>query len=114
MRTMQIQTRRLFERVPFCVRVTLASMPGASTLEAQSIDASLGGVGLICTEPVPIGQAVTLTFHFATQSGEAAEAVRGHVTSVRCDDDAAVVGIKFTPPLDRRTTPLLCRAIESA
>jgi hypothetical protein len=111
MRTMPTQIKRRFERGPFIAHVTLVSTLEASTQEAQSIDVSLGGVSLICTEPMEIGQCITLTFHLATQSGMVAEEACGRVTSARFDDDVVVLGIEFTSLLDRRTAPEFCRAL---
>jgi hypothetical protein len=111
MRTMPTQVRRCSERGPFNAHVTLVSTLEASTQEARSIDVSLGGVSLICTEPLEVGQCITLIFHLATQSGMVAEEVCGRVMSARFDDDVAVLGIEFTSPLDRRTAPEFCRAL---
>jgi hypothetical protein len=105
------QIKRRFERGPFIAHVTVASTLEASTQEAQSIDVSLGGVSLICTEPLEIGLCITLTFHLATQSGMVAEEVCGRVMSARFDDDVAVLGIEFTSPLDHRTAPEFCRSL---
>jgi hypothetical protein len=95
--------RRRFERVPFYARVTLIPVAGGPPVEAQSCDLSLGGAGLICQAPLPVGGVYTLTFHLASPSGVVADRVAGTVTTVRCDD-AALVGVAFAVPLggDRR------------
>jgi hypothetical protein len=104
---------RRFVRVPFFAKATLAVLFEAQVIEARSIDISLGGVSLACPTPLPIGQLVSLTFHLTTGETRSEERpVSGRVSHLRFDDDAAIIGVEFTPTLDRMVMPALVRAIE--
>jgi hypothetical protein len=74
------------------------------------LDISLGGVGLICSEPVLEGEDALLTFQIRTRQGVRTEAVWSRAVRTRMDDDIWVVGLEFNKVLDRRSTPLLTRA----
>jgi hypothetical protein len=87
------------------------SLPTRQALvEANVLDISLGGVGLICSEPVFEGEDALLTFQFGTRKGVHIEEVWSRVVRTRMDDDVWVVGLEFNKVLDRRNTPLLARA----
>jgi c-di-GMP-binding flagellar brake protein YcgR len=106
-------SRRRYERMPFSARVILVSSFLDVPLEARSLDISPGGVALLCDQPSPTGQVVSMTFHIESPSGMIRETVSGRITNIRLDDDAAILGVEFLPTLDRRSGPGLMRAIES-
>jgi c-di-GMP-binding flagellar brake protein YcgR len=103
---------RRFERVPFYTRVTVASNPEGTVREANSVDISLGGVGLICHEPLSVGSDVSLTFHLGSRPVPTLEEVSGRVRAVRFDEDATLLGVEFADVLSRGSAPALVRAIE--
>jgi hypothetical protein len=102
--------RRRFERKPFFAAVTIKTASCAS-IEARSNEISLSGVGLISATPIAAGEAVALTIRVPGPDG-VAERVSGRVASLRFDDDCAVIGVEFSSPLDRLTTPALAVAVE--
>lgn len=101
-----------FERVPFFTRVTLESSHWGQTADARTVDVGLHGVGLICQEPLPVDQTVSLTFYLKDGPREAAELVVGRVVNVRFDDDVTIVGVEFSEPLSPRDAPVLVRTVE--
>jgi hypothetical protein len=104
------QERPRFGRRPFRTRVTLSLPTSEAPVKANTLDISRGGVGLICSEPVPVGELALLTFHIRTRTGVQIEQVSGRVAQARMDDDVWLVGLEFTEVLDRQRTPLLARA----
>jgi hypothetical protein len=107
------QNQRVYQRASFLCRVTLSTGEGAA-IEANSVDISLGGVGLVSPRLVPTGRAVTLEFHLRNKAGEPViDKVGGRVVHVRSDIDGHVLGIEFHEPLRRLHNPDLARKVES-
>jgi hypothetical protein len=79
-------------------------------VEANFLDISPGGVRLICSEPLAVGEEVRLVFGFTMGNEMQNEEVGGRVFRARMDDDVWVVEFEFTESLDRGCTPLLERA----
>jgi PilZ domain len=79
-------------------------------LEAYVLDISLGGVRLICSEPLSQGADALLSFRITTRKSLRIEEVFGRVVHIQVDDDAWVMGLKFDQALDGRRTPLLAQA----
>jgi c-di-GMP-binding flagellar brake protein YcgR len=102
--------RRRFERRSFFAAVKIEAASGPS-IEARSDSISLGGVGLLSPTPLARGEGVELTIRIPGGAGTE-ERVSGRVASLRSDDDCAIIGVEFSSPLDRRSTPALVRAVE--
>lgn len=105
--------RRQFPRVSFRSRADMTSIPDGEAIDGSVLDIGLGGVRLVCSVPVVVGQVVSLTLSFTTDAGtEASEGpLLGRVISLAIDDDAAIVGVAFDRPLDDRSAPTLARTI---
>jgi hypothetical protein len=107
------QCKRVYQRTSFMCRVTLSTGGGAA-IETNSVDVSLGGVGLVSPRLVPTGQPVTLGFHLRNKAGEPViDKVGGRVVHVRSDIDGHVLGVEFHEPLHRSRNPDLARKVES-
>ena len=103
---------RRYVRVPFLCRVGLSAGEGPA-IEANTVDVSLGGVGLISPRLVPKGRSVELAFHLHGGSrGAVVERVAGRVAFVRSDLDGHLLGIEFLEPLHRSRNPELVRRVE--
>ena len=104
--------KRAYQRVAFLCRVDIATEDGA-TIEANSVDISLGGVGVASPRFVASGRDVTLAFHLRDRHGDPAiEHVAGRVAVARADIDGHLLGVEFRAPLHRTSNPLLNRAVE--
>jgi hypothetical protein len=107
------QCQRVYQRASFLCRVTLSTGEGPE-IETNSVDVSLGGVGLISPRSVPTGRSVTLGFHLRNKAGEPViDTVGGRVVHVRSDIDGHALGIEFHEPLHRSRNPDLARKVES-
>jgi PilZ domain len=102
--------RRQFARRPFRARVTVSLPTPPILVEANVLDISLGGVRLICAEPLFGGQDALMTFRVRTRGGVQTEQTSGRVVHSRMDDDVWVVGLKFNEVLTAESTPILARA----
>jgi PilZ domain len=107
------QERRQFRRVPFRTRLTVSLRTSQALVKANVLDIGLGGVRLICAQPVSEGENALLTFRMRTRTGVQIEQVWSRVIHARMDDDAWVVGLKFNQVLDPQTTPLLAQVATS-
>ncbi len=104
--------QRTYQRVGFLCRVDLATDDGA-TIEANTVDISLGGVGVASPRFVAEGRDVTLAFHLRDRQGApAVERVAARVARARSDLDGHLLGVEFLAPLQRSSNPLLTRAVE--
>jgi len=104
---------RRFIRVPFFTKVVVLPQAATASVEARSIDISLGGMGLVCQSALPIGQSVSLTFYLTTTTGEVPQGpVPGRVTGVRFENNTSILGVEFDHTLERRLVPELVRAVE--
>src|SRR6185312_9963496 len=104
--------KRTYQRVNFLCRVDIATDDGA-TIEANTVDVSLGGVGVASPRFVAEGLAVTLAFHLRDKQGAPAiERVAARVAHARADSDGLTLGVEFLAPLQRSSHPLLTRAVE--
>jgi c-di-GMP-binding flagellar brake protein YcgR len=105
--------RRRYERVSFFCRLTITPVSGGPPFEAQSVDISLGGVGIASRKLVAVGQLLAIAFHVKTPAQkEAVEQVFGKVVRVVSDIDGHHLGIDFIEPLKAAQTPELCRKVE--
>jgi hypothetical protein len=105
--------KRRFERVPFFAEVAVSLPAGEHLIDARSIDISLSGIGLVCPMPLPVGMSVSVTVRLGSDERLIEEGpVVGRVVNLRLDDDAAIVGVEFTPVLSRSLAPGLVRTIE--
>jgi len=113
---MPTPAKRHHKKVPLIARVTVVPVPPAAPIEAQSVEVGLDGVGLLCALPLPVGEAVSLTFHLTTGSGSETVVgpIFGRVTGVRFDDDTAVVGVEFDEILSQESSPELVRFVEDS
>jgi c-di-GMP-binding flagellar brake protein YcgR len=103
--------KRTYQRVAFLCRIDLVA--DGATVQASTVDISLGGVGVASTRFVAAGRDVTLTFHLRDRQGTTAiERVDGRVASARADLDGHFLGVEFLAPLHRSSNPLLTRAVE--
>jgi c-di-GMP-binding flagellar brake protein YcgR len=103
--------KREYQRVGFLCRVDLTA--DGATIEASSVDISLGGAGVASPRFVAMGKAVTLAFHLRDRQGApAVERVAGRVAHARSDVDGHLLGVEFLQPLQKASNPLLTRAVE--
>jgi hypothetical protein len=105
---------RRYERVTFYCRLQLTVLPNGPVVPCNSIDISIGGVGLSTALWLNRGQQVRIRFflHNGTTK-EVYEDVLGQVAYSRSDEDGNRVGIEFRAPLDEATQPALVRKIYS-
>lgn len=107
--------RRRYERVNLFCRVTVSSSDGGRTVEGNTLDISLGGVGVITVASYAVGDNVAVTFHLSDERGrESPCRVFGRVASLRADTEANRIGIEFLEPLREAAQPLLVRKILKA
>lgn len=109
-----IAERRTYVRVPFMKAVELTVHVANQTVEARTIDISLGGVGIITQGGVIVaGQFVTVAFRLHdARLGVRVERVAGRVANFRADLDGNRVGVEFMAPLNEAEYPALVRAVE--
>ncbi len=94
---------RRYERVGFLCKLELTAIPGGIPQPANSLDLSLGGVGVITQSVFPIGQLVTATFFLSDSvRGEIQDPVVGRIVHFAADVDANRVGIEFLAPLTEK------------
>lgn len=106
--------RRRYERASFFCRLSLAPDGAGPMFEAHSTDISLGGVGLVTSGQLSLGQLVAVTFHLAdSRQPGPPNAVTGRVVNVRADMDGNRIGVEFLAPLDEKRFPALVRRISS-
>jgi len=104
--------KRIYQRVSFLCRVDLTADDGA-TIEASTVDISLGGAGVVSSRFVAEGRAVTLAFHLRDRAGApAVERIDGAVAHARADVDGHTLGIEFLAPIQKASNPLLTRIVE--
>jgi hypothetical protein len=104
--------QRVYQRVPFLRPITVVPMPGTRTVEARSLDISIGGVGLTCPVSLTRGQEVELAFPLDDpQLGKCIERIRGRVVNFVADLDGNLVGVEFLEPLQASRNPALTRAV---
>jgi hypothetical protein len=103
--------RRQFRRVPFRAQVRVKLSARGVSVTANVLDISLGGIRVLCPEPILMGEEVVLVFPFRNHLGVQAEKVSGHAIHVRMDDDAWVIGLEFDRILNPHSTSLLARAV---
>lgn len=104
--------RRRFGRLPFFVPVALTPNTVPGSIQGHTFDISLGGAGLTCPTPLPVGESVRLAFHLPAPAGRVVEELTGRVASLRFDDDGAIMGVEFDELASSRKAPALTRAIE--
>jgi hypothetical protein len=102
--------RRRVKRATLEARVFVSLPTSQTPVEANILDISPGGVRLICSEPLAVGEEVRLVFLVTTRDEVKSEEVSGRVFRAQMDDDVWVVEFEFTEILDRRRTPLLEQA----
>ena len=104
--------RRRFVRMPLHVPVRVDVVGGDLRLDANSVDISLGGVGLVGPRAPAVGATVRLAFRLAQGPGtHVEEVVVGRVVNLR-DIGAAAFGVEFQHVLDE-STPALYRKVMS-
>src|SRR4051794_40755806 len=104
--------KRTYQRVGFLCRVDLTADDG-TTIEASTVDISLGGAGVVSPRFVASGRAVTLAFHLRDKAGApAVERIEGVVAHARADVDGHMLGVEFLGPIQKASNPLLTRAVE--
>jgi hypothetical protein len=104
------QERRQFRRMPYRASVTVSVPARGQSLQANVLNISKEGVILLCAEPVFENEDALLAFRTTSRTGVRTEEIWSRVIHSRFDDDAWVVGLKFSELLDRRRTPSLARA----
>jgi len=103
---------RRFERIQFFCDVSLTVLPDGPTVEAHSVDISLGGVGLVTQAAVGTGQTVALAFSVRDESGKAiVNKVLGRVVHLRAEPDANRVGVEFLEILSASVSPQLSKRV---
>jgi c-di-GMP-binding flagellar brake protein YcgR len=103
---------RRYERTGFLCRVDLATGPNSPRIPGQSIDISLGGVGIMTQAAFEAGQMLTITFFLknAAQKEVRNQAV-GRVVNLKADVDANRLGVEFLEPLQESKQPELVRRL---
>jgi len=103
---------RRFERIQFFCEVSLTVLPDGPTVEAHSVDISLGGVGLVTQAAVGMGQTVALGFSLRDESGKnIVNRVLGRVAHLRAEPDANRVGVEFLEVLSASVSPQLSNKV---
>ena len=109
-----MQCRRRYERVPFFCPLHLIVLPEGTSTPANSIDISMGGVGITSVVSLERGQSVCIRFHLKNGSFETSdEDVVGRVAYSRADEDGNRLGIEFLEPIRASTHPLLLHKVEA-
>lgn len=104
--------KRRYERVDFFCRVLLAIQPDGPTVEANTLDVSLGGVGVMTGSVFEKGQLVTISFFLKDRSQkDITDNVMGRVANVRADYDITRVGVEFLEPLRESEHPVLVKKV---
>jgi c-di-GMP-binding flagellar brake protein YcgR len=103
---------RRFERIAFFCDVALTVLPDGPTVEAHSVDISLGGVGLVTQASVGTGQTVAMAFSLRDESGKTiVNRVMGRVVHLRAEPDANRVGVEFLETLSPSVSPQLSKRV---
>ena len=110
--TLYFDERRRYERVPFFSDVILRPADSTRPLSARTVDLSLGGVGLVTTATLMLGDYVTVTFPFPDAAARRTTEILGRVASFRADEDANLVGVEFLEPLSVARAPELVRRMQ--
>lgn len=90
----------------------MQSAESGRVVRARTIDLSLGGVGLVTTGTLVIGEYVTIVFPFPVPPAKRSTEVLGRVVSLLADDDANRVGVEFFEPLSVSRAPNLARRLQ--
>ncbi len=103
--------RRRYERVPFHTRASV-TIPGEPSIEAWTIDLSLGGVRLASGCLFRAGQLLIIAFHLRDEAQrEVTEQVTGVVMFARSESEGYSFGVEFTEPIRDATAPVLVRRL---
>jgi c-di-GMP-binding flagellar brake protein YcgR len=104
--------RRNYTRVPFHKSVTVEALPDGPTIEARTIDISLGGVGITCRAAFSKGQSLAVVFRLDDRKlGACVERVPGRVVNLVADEGCNRVGVEFAESLHEAKFPALSRAV---
>ncbi|MBN1395736.1 MAG: PilZ domain-containing protein [Pirellulales bacterium] len=106
--------QRRYERTSFFTPVKLTVLPDGPSIETNSFDISLGGVGLNSTVFIEPGKDVILRFHVADRLPDCKdEKIFGRVAYSRADEDVNRMGIEFLQPIHDSTHPSLTAILNS-
>jgi c-di-GMP-binding flagellar brake protein YcgR len=90
-------------------------LPHGKPVVSQSVDISLGGVGIVTSGHFEPGQQVAVAFALRNhRQQEAVEKVIGRVAHLRAEEGGNLIGVEFLEPLAESSAPLLTRKILSA
>ncbi len=91
----------------------MADAAGRRSVEARTVDISLGGVGIALAATFARGDLVTIVFRLDGRGrGPVEERVLGRVAYVRADVDGNRIGVEFLEPLASAACPELCRRVD--
>lgn len=107
--------KRQYQRVQFFAKVTLTPA-GGKAIEGNSIDLSLGGIGVMSPKFIAVGQTVTVGFPMPGRaSGNVVvEEAMGKVIRTRSDEQCTLVVVQFHEPLSRSLNPRIVAKLEAS
>jgi c-di-GMP-binding flagellar brake protein YcgR len=104
--------QRRYERVAFFCPLRLSVLMDGRAMSANSVDISLGGVGLTTTASLQQGENVFVRFQLKDQEGKPVEETAlGRVVYARADENGNRIGIEFLEMLTESNQPLLSRKL---
>ena len=107
--------QRQYQRVQFFAKVTLTPA-GGKTIEGNSIDLSLGGIGVMSPKFIAVGQTVSVGFQTTDRAkGKiVVEEAMGKVIRTRSDEQCTLVVVQFLEPLSRALNPRVVAKLEAS
>jgi hypothetical protein len=105
--------QRKYERIPFFCEVRISDSAGKKTVVANTLDISLGGVGVAVSTPFARGDLVAVSFRLGRVKGQVVEErVFGRVAYFRADIEGNRIGVEFLEPLNAAACPELARRVD--
>ncbi len=104
--------QRRYERVQFFCPVKLTVLPDGPTVQANSFDISIGGVGLHSSLFLERGEDVLVHFNIADGSrGSVEESALGRVAHSTADENGNRLGVEFLQTIRESIQPRLTKTL---
>jgi c-di-GMP-binding flagellar brake protein YcgR len=106
--------KRRYARLNFFCDLTVTPLPNGKPRPANSVDLSLGGVGICAEYSLNRDQIVQIDFHLRDENHqETIEQIIGKVAYSRSDEDGTRIGVEFMKPIQESDNPVLAMRLQN-